>query len=135
MEKITMNTTYTDTGFGCTCNLLQGWVVTGSKDFDKFQKYVKESLDFYLECCRADGEAYPEVFDGDYQIEYQFDTRALLQYLQPTLTLASISRATGIKERQLSDYATGDCTPRAEQSHRIVNGVHNLAQQLAMVRA
>lgn len=129
-----MHTTYTDTGFGCVCDLLQGWVVTGSKDFEKFQSYVVESLNFYLDCCRRDGDAYPAVFDKDYKIEYHFDTRALLQYLQPTLTLASISRVTGINQRQLSHYATGHSKPRALQSQRIATGVHALARQLSQVR-
>jgi hypothetical protein len=44
-----MNTGITETGYSCSCDLLPGWVVSGSDDFEQFKKEVKESIDFYVE--------------------------------------------------------------------------------------
>lgn len=72
MEKIVMNTAKTDTGYCCSCDLLPGWIVTGPKDFEQFKKEVQDSIDFYVECAKADGSEYPPVLDADYEIVYQF---------------------------------------------------------------
>ena len=63
-----MKTSYTDTGYCCACDLLPGWTVSGSKDFNKFKSYVQESIDFYINCAKKDGDQYPAVFDGEYEI-------------------------------------------------------------------
>ena len=76
MSKIVMNTGITETGYSCSCDLLPGWVVSGSDDFEQFKKEVKESIDFYVECAKADGEAYPSILDSDYEIIYKFDVRS-----------------------------------------------------------
>ena len=65
MSKIVMNTGITETGYSCSCDLLPGWVVSGSDDFEQFKKEVKESIDFYVECAKADGEVYPSILDSD----------------------------------------------------------------------
>lgn len=65
-----MNLGRTETGYCCYCDLLPGWIVTGSDDFKKFQKEVQESLDFYVECAKADGEDYPNILDEEYEVIY-----------------------------------------------------------------
>lgn len=78
MEKVVMHTGYSSTGFGCVCDLLPGWTVSGGKDFGKFDAYVRESIEFYLDCCRADGTPYPAVFDGSYELTYVLDDHNIL---------------------------------------------------------
>lgn len=80
MEKVVMETARTESGYCCACDLLPGWVVAYSGDFDGFKKYVQESIDFYLEGAREDGTPYPAVFDGEYEVEYHFDIRSLLEF-------------------------------------------------------
>lgn len=86
MEQVIMKTSHTETGYCCTCDLLPGWTVSGSKDFKRFKVYVQESIDFYLDCAKKDGDKYPAVFDGKYEIIYLFDTCALLNYYQGILS-------------------------------------------------
>lgn len=73
MEKVILETARTENGYSCTCGLLPGWLVAYDGDFEGFRKYVQESVDFYLECAREDGEAYAPVFDGEYELAYRFD--------------------------------------------------------------
>ena len=75
-----MNVARTDTGYCCDCDLLPGWVVAHGGDFDEFKKYVQESIYFYIDCARKDGDAYPAVFDGQYEVVYKFDVASLMTY-------------------------------------------------------
>lgn len=72
MEKVVMKASHTEKGYCCACDLLPGWVVAYTGDINGFKDYVRESVDFYLEDRKADGEDYPKVFDCEYEIEYVF---------------------------------------------------------------
>lgn len=133
MERIIMNTGITETGYSCCCDLLPGWVVSGPNDFAKFKKEVKESIDFYIECAKADGEEYPPVFDSDYEIVYKFDVRSLLEYYRGIFSFASLQLITGINQKQLAHYASGISKPRHKQAKKIAEGLHSLATELLTV--
>lgn len=133
MEQAVMKTSYTDTGYCCACDLLPGWTVSGSKDFNKFKSYVQESIDFYINCAKKDGDQYPAVFDGEYEITYRFDICALLNYYQGILSFSGLQTITGINQKQLAHYAAGRCKPRPQQVRKIEEGLHALANELRTV--
>lgn len=133
MEKIIMDTARTENGYSCACALLPGWVVAYSGDFDGFKKYVKESIDFYIEGAREDGESYPKVFDGEYEIVYKFNVQSLLEYYRGIFSFSALQTITGINQRQLCHYASGLSKPRPEQARRIADGLHRLAEELQSV--
>lgn len=115
------------------CDLLPGWTVSGSKDFGKFKAYVQESIDFYLDCAKKDGDEYPAVFDGEYEVVYVFDVCALLNYLQGTFTFAGLQTITGINQKQLAHYAAGRSKPRLQQAQKIKEGLQSFAENLRTV--
>ena len=133
MEKVIMNTARTENGYSCACDLLKGWVVAYTGDFHGFQEYVKESLAFYLEGAKEDGEPYPAVFDGDYEIVYKFDVQSLLEYYRSIFSFVALQKITGINQRQLCHYASGISKPRPRQAEKIANGLHRLAEELQSV--
>lgn len=133
MEKVVMKTSHTDSGFCCMCDLLPGWTVSGSKDFRKFKAYVQESIDFYLDCARKDGDEYPAVFDGEYEVVYLFDTCGLLNYYQGILSFSGLQAITGINQKQLAHYAAGRSKPRPQQVKKIEEGIHAFANELRTV--
>lgn len=133
MEKVIMKTSHTPDGYCCMCDLLPGWTVSGSKDFGRFKAYVQESIDFYLDCARKDGDPYPAVFDGPYEVAYQFDTCALLNYYQGILTFSGLQAITGINQKQLAHYAAGRSRPRLQQVKKIEEGLHAFAKELQTV--
>lgn len=128
-----MKTSHTDSGFCCMCDLLPGWTVSGSKDFRKFKAYVQESIDFYLDCARKDGDEYPAVFDGEYEVVYLFDTCGLLNYYQGILSFSGLQAITGINQKQLAHYAAGRSKPRPQQVKKIEEGIHAFANELRTV--
>lgn len=72
MNKLVIKTGLTETGYCCSFDLLPGWVVTGSRDFSQFKKEVEESIAFYVDCAKADGEEYPSFLDSDFEVVYKF---------------------------------------------------------------
>lgn len=111
MEKVIMNVARTDTGYCCDCDLLPGWVVAHGGDFDEFKKYVQESIDFYIDCARKDGDAYPAVFDGQYEVVYKFDVASLLEYYR------GISLSPPCRPLRASTRSSSATTHQASASH------------------
>lgn len=128
-----MNTGITETGYCCGCDLLKGWIVTGSHDFEEFKKYVQESIDFYIECAKEDKRPYPPVFDGEYEVIYKFDVRSLLDYYRGIFSFSALQTITGINQKQLAHYASGLSKPRPKQVEKIANGLHALAKELLTI--
>ena len=133
MEKVNINTAMTPNGYSCTCDLLPGWIVGYSGSFDGFQDYVKESIDFYVECAKEDGRDYPSVFDGEYELVYKYDVQSLLEFYRGIFSFSALQTITGINQKQLAHYAAGISKPRQPQRIKIVNGLHRLASQLQAV--
>lgn len=133
MEKVIMETAKTAEGYSCACDLLPGWIVAYTGDFDGFQAYVKESIDFYIEGAKQDGREYPAVFDGEYEVVYKFDVRSLLEAYRDIFSFSALQTITGINQKQLAHYASGISKPRARQAERIANGLHQLAHELQIV--
>lgn len=133
MERVVMTVARTDTGYCCNCDLLPGWIVAGSDDFGEFRKEVQESVDFYVDCARQDGEKYPAVFDGDYEIVYKFDVASLLDYYRGIFSFSALQTITGINQKQLCHYASGVSKPRPKQAAKIADGLHHLARDLMTV--
>ena len=112
-----------------------GVVAITSKDIRELKQEVAESLRFHVEGMLADGDEVPQwLADGDYEFEYNYmDAAALIHACEPYATIAALSRATGINQRQLSHYANGLRHPRPEQRRRIVEGVHQIGRELLSV--
>lgn len=133
MEKVVIKVARTDNGYSAACDLLSGWVVASTGDFGQLNEYVIESLDFYLECAKKDGDQYPAVFDGEYELVYEFDVQSLLCYYQNIFSFSALQFITGINQKQLSHYAAGRSKPRKEQATKIVDGLHKLGNELMLV--
>ena len=88
MNDVVIKAARTDGGYCCACDLLPGWVVAYDGDIDGFKAYVQESVDFWLEGRRKDGDVYPEVFDGEYRLVYDFDVATLLDYYRGIFSFA-----------------------------------------------
>lgn len=135
MEKIVMKAARTDNGYCCSCDLLPGWVVAYAGAMDGFKDYVKESIDFYIEGRKEDGDKYPAVFDREYEIVYDFDIATLLDYYRGIFSFSALQTITGINQKQLAHYASGIASPRSAQADKIKNGLRKLAKDIEMVTA
>lgn len=133
MEKVIMKAARTDNGYCCSCDIIPGWVVAYTGDIDGFKDYVQESVDFWLEGRREKGEDYPKVFDGDYELVYDFDIATLLDYYRGVFSFSALQTITGINQKQLAHYASGVSSPRPKQAKKIKTGLRKLAKDIEMV--
>ena len=125
MAQVIMNTARTENGYSCVCDLLPGWVVACSGDFEQFKKYV--------DCAKEDGDEYPAVFDGEYEIVYKFNVQSLLEFYRGIFSFSSLETITGINQKQLAHYASGISKPRPKQAEKISQGLHRLAKEMMVV--
>ena len=133
MEKVIIKAARTDNGYCCSCDIIPGWVVAYTGDIDGFKDYVQESVDFWLEGRKEKGEDYPKVFDGDYELVYDFDIATLLDYYRGVFSFSALQTITGINQKQLAHYASGVSTPRPKQIEKIKVGLRKLAKDIEMV--
>lgn len=136
MKKVIVSVGWCDKNFGATFGEeVPGAVVFTAKTFDELQKEAAETLRFHIDGMLEDGDDVPQwLVDGEYEFEYRFeDMASLIQSLVPYISLAAISRATGINQYQLSHYANGIKNPRPEQRKRIINGIHNIGERLMSI--
>jgi len=113
---------------------LNGIIAATGKTLDDVKKEFESALQFHINGCKKDGDELPEWFvSGQYEIEYNLETSALLHNFDGILTRAALSRATGINQRQIGHYASGIKTPRQAQRKRIIDGIHKISRELASV--
>lgn len=112
-----------------------GAIVITAKSIIELKREAVETLRFHVEGMKADGDDVPQwLVDGHYELDYHYlSAAALLKACEPYASLAALSRATGINQRQLSHYANGVRHPRTEQRKRIVEGVHKIGLELLSV--
>lgn len=133
MAKVFITVAKTGKGYSASCDIIDGFIVAVSGNFKDLEKEVKESIDFYVECAKEDGESYPSVFDGEYELQYAFDIESLLYFYSKVFTKAALEHITGINQKQLSHYACGRSKPRKETADKIVNALHELGRELLVV--
>lgn len=136
MEKIRVDVAWCDKNFGASLGEnVPGAVVVTAKTFAELQKEVKDTLAFHVEGMVKDGDEVPQwLAESDYEFEYNFiDVAALLRAYEPFVSLAAISRSSGINQHLLSHYANGIKKPRQQQRERIVEGIHNIGKELLAI--
>lgn len=123
---------WTGDNFCCLWNNNEaGTVMATAKTLAKLKKDFAESLKWHIEGCASDGDNLPKyLLTGDYELKYDLDTAALLRDAETYTTIAAISRASGINQKQLSHYANGVKQPRPTQRARIIAGLRIIGSQL-----
>ena len=103
--------------------------------FEELQIDVENGFDSYMKEMAADGNKVPWwLKKKKYELEYNFlDARSLLNAYSPYISLAAISRASGINQNLLSQYAKGIKKARENQLKRIVNAIHIIGKELTAV--
>jgi len=132
MEKVLVEINFTGNNYCAHAPILQGCVSTGAT-LEEIKGNIKEAIEFHVESSLEDGDPIPDVFKGEYALEFKLSTEAMLNAYSNVFTKAALSRITGINERQLWHYAAGVRRPRPTQSQRIVQGLHKLGHELLAV--
>lgn len=131
-RKLKVDVSWTGKNFCCSwSDEVAGTVVVTAKTLEKLKENFAESLKWHIEGCVEDGDELPQyLVDGDYELDYNLDTAALLRDAETYTTMAAISRASGINQKQLSHYANGVKQPRPMQRARIIAGLHVIGRRI-----
>lgn len=131
-NKLKVNVSWSGKNFCCAWSDDEaGSVVVTAKTLDQLKENFAESLKLHIEGCVADGDTLPQyLVDGDYELDFSLDTAALLRDAETYTTMAALSRACGINQKQLSHYASGQKQPREAQRNRIINGLHLIGSRI-----
>lgn len=135
MEKIKVKVEWCEKNFGATVDdNVPGALVVTAGTYEDLKKEVSESVRFHVECLVEDGVNVPRwLTDGDYELEWCLGVSALIRVCEPYISIAAISRETGINQRQLSHYANGIKIPRGPQRDKIIKGIHSIGHRLMTV--
>lgn len=75
------------------------------------------------------GLEFPKV-----EFVFKYDIASFLNYYAGTLSLAGLSRITGINQRQLSHYANGLRRPSKETANKIEKSIKLFANEMSQIR-
>lgn len=93
---------------------------------------AKEAHDDFLAVIEAFRVDFPEEIDG-LNFEFSYDVPSFLAYYAGKLSLAGLSRVTGVAQGQLSHYITGRRNPSPQTIEKIDKAFHSFATELSQV--
>jgi len=119
----------TDNNYSAYLERLPGCVSTAST-FAELKRNISEAIEFHLEGMREEGDVVPLA---EYELVYRFDPESLLRHYNGIFTHAALQRLTGINQRQLQRYASGNSKPLDRQAKKISTALHHLGEELLAV--
>ena len=135
-KKIRVDVSWCDNKFIASLgDVLPGTYKFAANTFAELQKEIDEEFKSRIKAMVANGNKVPSWFSNkEYEFEYKFlDVRSLLNAYSPYISLAAISRVSGINQNQLSQYANGLRKARPFQMKRIIEAIHKIGEELTAV--
>lgn len=106
-----------------------GYLVTGTgKTVDEAMTMFKSGYDDMRKYHAEEGKEFEEV-----DFDYKYDMASFLSYYSKILSLAGMSRLTGINQQQLSHYVTGRRNPSAKTIEKMQAAIQRFGKDLSTV--
>ena len=94
---------------------------------------AKHAIEGYIVALNMCRQPVPEILQEEYELIFEFDVKALLKYIDGTVTKTALAKVSGINPVQLSHYSSGLKKPRKQQREKIIAGLHKLGKDLLSV--
>lgn len=108
-----------------------GAIIATDKTLEGVKLAFESSLASQIAEMVKAGESVPVwLAEGHYQIKYTEQVSALLRNAERYTTMAALSRATGINQKLLNNYASSVKVPREAQRQRIIDGIHQIGRAM-----
>ena len=104
--------------------LVTGTGKTAAEAVNCFKAGYEDMKRYYAE----EGKEFEEV-----EFDYEYDMASFLSYYSKVLSLAGLSRLTGINQGQLSHYMTGRRTPSRSTKEKMQKSIRTFAEDLVQV--
>ena len=111
---------------------IDGIVATG-QTVDEIKTNMIEAINAFVEECNELGCEVPKELQGDYELNFKMDVNSLLDFYSGIFSKAGLERITGINQKQLWHYASGNRNPRPEQSLKLETALHKLGEELLSI--
>ena len=121
-KKITMTVEKTDTGFSAYSNKYP--IFTTGKNVPELMNNAFEAAQLYFE---DEGVAI-----NSENITYEIDFQQFFQYFK-VLNAKFLAQKIGMNATLLSQYVQGHKKPSAKQAEKILNGIHQIGQELSQI--
>lgn len=108
----------------CASAELDGLVIVTARTVEKLKEDFLEAFRFHIE----DDDSM-----DNYTFNYELQVSAILHQLDGILTRASLSRVTGINQKQLGHYINGFKTPREPKKKQIIAGIRDIGEKILSV--
>ena len=106
------------------------YLVTGTGDTVEEAKNVFEGgYEDMRRVYAEEGRPFTEV-----EMTYKYDMASFLAYYSKVMSMAGLSRLTGINQQQLSHYVTGRRHPSPKTVEKMQTAIQAFAQDLSSVR-
>lgn len=122
-------------------------VITGGKDMygvwiegvhiysagdtvEELKANLQDAIELYVE---AGGEL-PESMKGEYTIDYTFDASGVLRYYSNFIPFSTLSKLSGVNNKQLWNYANGYRRPSLKTAEKIISALHSFGKELYQVQ-
>lgn len=109
-------------------------VIAVGKSVAEIKQSLIEAIDVLRESCNELGCELPEELQGEYVLNFKMDVRSVLDFYSNIFTKAALERITGINQKQLWHYASGERRPRPEQAVKLENALHKLGEELLSIQ-
>lgn len=104
--------------------LVTGTGKTAAEAVNCFKAGYEDMKRYYAE----EGKEFEEV-----EFDYEYDMASFLSYYSKVLSLAGLSRLTGVNQGQLSHYMTGRRTPSRSTKEKMQKSIRTFAEDLVQV--
>ena len=105
------------------------YLITGTgKTVSEAKKIFEGGYEDTRRYYAKEGKPFTEV-----EMVYKYDMASFLAYYSKVISLAGLSRLTGINQQQLSHYVTGRRNPSPKTVAKVEDAIHLFAQDLASV--
>lgn len=108
-------------------------VIAVGKSVAEIKQSIIEAIELLIESCKDLECEIPKELQGDYTLTFKMDVRSILDFYSNIFTKAALERITGINQKQLWHYASGERKPRAEQALKLENALHKLGEELLSI--
>lgn len=106
-----------------------GYLVTGTGEtVEEAKKSFEGGYSDIKKSYARHNEPFTEV-----EMRYCYDMASFLSYYSKVLSLAGLSRLTGVNQQQLSHYVTGRRNPSPRTVKKISDAIHVFGQDLSTV--
>lgn len=132
MKNLKIIIEWAENNYSAYIDGIDGIIATG-KTVDEIKKNMITAIDAFVEECNELGCEIPEELQGDFELTFKMDVQSLLDFYSNIFTKAGLERITGINQKQLWHYASGNRHPRPEQALKLETALHKLGEELLSI--